>query len=156
MVLKKFLIIVCTIASSALAAQEQPIPTSAKPQNGVFFTYTGYETTVLELKDGHFRFWFESDTKSPREPDYPFSGEFTINGDTITLKHAQMRFRTQWAFRTVDGILTLWLPESLNQYERSKSYLDPTRLKRFGMGGILIFTEKPAEDVWKHRKAPSL
>jgi hypothetical protein len=53
MVLKKILIIVCTIAFSTLATQEQPIPTSAKPQNGVVFTYTGCETTVLELKDGH-------------------------------------------------------------------------------------------------------
>jgi hypothetical protein len=126
---------------------------AAKSQNGVFFTYTGYMTTVLELKDGHFRYWFETDVKRPKEPDYPLTGEYSISSDTITLKHDLVSQR-EWTFRAVNGIVTLWRPEALDGSKTDKS-LDLKRLKSYGLGSILVATDKPAEELWKHRGPPS-
>lgn len=125
----------------------------AKPQNGVFFTYTGYMTTVLELKDGHFRYWFESDAKLLEEPNYPLAGEYSISGDTITLKHDQV-FQKQWTFKSVNNIVTLWRPDAIDGYKSDKG-LDFKHLKSYGTGSILVGTDKTAEALWKHRGPPS-
>ena len=145
------LISLCTV--TAFAAEAQPTVTSGKPQNGVFFTYTGYMTTVLELTDGHFRYWFESDVKLKDEPKYPLSGEYSTVGDTITLKHDQV-FQKQWAFRAVNDVITLWRPDALESYKTDKTVAMP-HLKKYGTGSILVLSDKPAEDLWKHRGLPS-
>jgi hypothetical protein len=134
------------------AAEEQPKLADAKPTNGVFFTYTGYMTTVLELEDGHFRYWFESDKKSTTEPIYPLSGVYSITNNTIVLKHDQV-FQKQWTFRTVNGYLTLWRPDAMKFKPETK--FDLKQLTSFGAGSILTRTDKPAESVWKHRGPPS-
>lgn len=135
------------------AAADKPTIASAKAQNGVFFTNTGYEFTILELKDGRFRYWFEADKRSNEEPDYPLTGEYAVSGDTITLKHDRI-LRRQWTFCAINGLLTLWLPNNIEAYERDQS-LDFARLKRFGLGGVLISTDKLPEDAWKHRGPPT-
>ena len=47
-----------------LLANEPPKISPAAPQNGVFVSYSGFMTIVLELQDGHSRFWLSSDLKS--------------------------------------------------------------------------------------------
>lgn len=136
-----------------LAHAEGPKVADAKPQNGVFFTYTGHMTTVLELKDGHFRYWFESDLKQPKEPQYPLTGEYSVAGSAITLKHDEVS-QPQWTFRTVDGQITLWRPDAIESYSKERK-LDTT-FSRYGNGSILVISDKSAEEVWKHRGAPSL
>lgn len=146
-------LLACLCLATAFAAKEQPKPVSAKPQNGVFFTYTGYMTTVLELKDGHFRYWFESDVKLPKEPQYPLTGKYSVSGDTISLKNDQVS-QKQWTFRTFDGILTLSRPDAMDDSKPDK--IDLKHLKSYGTGSILILTDKPAEEIWKHRCAPTI
>src|SRR4051812_15258465 len=117
-----------------------PFVTRALPQDGVFFTWTGFETTVIELKDCHFRYWFRTDAKGPSDPTYPLSGTFTVNDDTITLNHAEVN-RPKWLFKTVAGVSTLWLPEAIQDYRRDKSYLASKhlqRLKQQGLGSVLV------------------
>jgi hypothetical protein len=126
----------------------------AKPQNGVYFSYTGYMTTVLELKDGNFRYWLETDVKLPKEIDYPLTGEYSISGDTITLKHDQV-FQKQWTFKAVNNIVTLWRPDAIAGYKLKKG-LDVKCLKSYGTGSILVYSDKPAEELWKHRGPPSI
>ena len=138
--------------SAFAAADEVPAEPAAPAREGVFFTYTGYMTTVLELKDHHFRYWFESDMKSGREPDYPLTGEYSVSGDTLTLKHEKV-FQKQWSFRTVDGALTLWRPDALLQGTVAKT--DLGFLKQYGCGSVLLFTDKVADELWKHRGPPS-
>ena len=140
-------LLACIYTVSVFAAEEQPQLASGKPQNGVFFTHTGYMTTVLELKDGHFRYWFNSDAKLPQEPNYPLVGEYTISGNTITLKHEQVS-QKQWTFRTVNGFITLWRPDAMDYKPDTK--FDITHLKNVGAGSILTLTEKKAEEAWYH------
>ena len=56
----------------AILSATEPTIAQAKPQDGVFFSYTGYTTTVLELKNGRFRYWWEStEIEMPKHPVYP-------------------------------------------------------------------------------------
>lgn len=102
--------------------------------------FTGYENTVLELKGGHFRYWFASDVRFGDEPQYPLSGDYEIAGDSITLKHPKIH-DVRWTFRTLDGVPTLWRVAALALYDEKKV------LDRYG---ILCLTDKPAEDAWVH------
>jgi len=124
-----------------------------KPQDGVFFTYTGYMTTVLELKKGHYRYWFESDLKLPKEPTYPLAGEYSSTEGTITLKGPGISQPT-WTFQSLDGTPTLWRPDALNGFQKL-SPPDVVRIKKFGGGSILVLSDKSAAELWKHRGAPS-
>ena len=126
---------------AAGAADDLPVPQPAKPQNGVFMLAMGYSSTVLELKDGRFRYWFETDVVSGKEPQYPLAGEYVVTGDTITLKHDQIHDAI-WTFRTVKDTLTLWRAAAVSYYNDKK---------RFDPYGILRLTDEPAEKAWEHR-----
>jgi hypothetical protein len=66
-----------------VAAQTEPTPIKIA-QEGVYFLDGMFQTTILELKDGKFRYWFSSDAKVMGEPNYPVSGKYTTNGGAIT------------------------------------------------------------------------
>ncbi len=125
----------------------------SKPREGVFFTYTGYMTTVLELKDGHFRYWFESDVKLPKEPAYPLTGQYTLMGETIVLNHDHI-FQKQWTYRAINGVTALWRPDAVSGIT-TLTDAELKRILRYGAGSILVAVEKPAEEVWRERRAPS-
>lgn len=128
-----------------------------EPRDGVFFGYTGYMTYVIELKQGRFRYWFESDAKSAREPQYPLQGKFTVAGDTVTLHHEQLIPLTSiWKCRSVNGIPTLWRSDALAQHEEKPTQLSVEHLRRWGSGSILAFTSKSAESMWQNRTAPTI
>ena len=128
------------IAFNSHAADDKPIPEPAKPQNGVFFLANGYQVTILELKDGNFRYWFASDVVPAKKPNYPFTGKYSLQGDRVILKHDQISTHyQQWIFRTLKGVVTLWTPEAIDYYNRERD---------FNPYGILRITEKPAEQVW--------
>jgi hypothetical protein len=146
-----YLLLACLCVFAHAAS---PTVADTKPRDGVFFSYTGYMTTVLELKDGHFRYWFESDVKSPKEPPYPLTGEYSVAGSTITLKHDEVSQR-EWMFRTVNGRPTVWCPDAIESFSKDGK-LDMTFLERFGCGSILIHADKSADEAWKQRGAPSL
>ena len=147
-------IIVAALASLIVFATEAGSRVkSAEPRDGVYFTWTGFETTVLELRDGHFRYWFASDAKSPVDPVYPLSGDFTVAGDIITLIHPQV-YRPKWAFRLVDGLATLWMPEALQEYRSDRHFLKPRRLRQQGLGSVLVASRKSAEEIWSHPFEP--
>jgi serine/threonine protein kinase len=132
----------------------QPVVAPATPRDGVYFTYTGYMATVLELKGGRFRYWFESDLKRPDEPEYPLSGLYRVNTDTISLQNEQCG-QPVWTFRSMDGHLTLWRPDALAIPEQDRHW-DMGMLKRYGGGSILVASDKSAEELWERRGPPSM
>ena len=132
----------------------EPVVESAIPTDGVYFTYTGDMTTVLELNGGRFRYWFESDVKEPDEPEYPLSGPIRITADTIALLHEQCS-QPIWTFRTMDGHLTLWRPDAVAIPTADRQWNMPM-LTRYGSGSILISSNKRAEELWERRGAPSM
>jgi hypothetical protein len=145
-------IVASAMLSSAFAAAPPKI-TDAKPQNGVFVTNTGYMTTVLELKDGKFRYWFQSDSKSRNEPKYPLAGDYSVINNRITLKHDRVS-QKHWTFLNVDGFVTLWRPDALKMQNDPGGYLNAytvglENFRRCGTGAILILSDRPAELTWK-------
>lgn len=146
-----FVMIALALVSDAFAASP-PKVTPAKPQDGVFVTCTGYMITVLELKDGKFRYWFKSDARSLNEPKYPLSGEFKMTGNRIILKHEHIS-QKHWSFRKVDGFLTLWRPDAIKMQDSPKGNLTNysfgiKNFQRCGTGSILVLSDRPAEIAW--------
>ena len=119
-------------------AADSPTITAAKPQDGVFALGNMFSSTVLELKDGRFRYWFVSDLKTGREPEYPLSGDYVFEGETVVLKEPRIYNRV-WTFRTLNGKVTLWRPTAIDFYAREQEF-DPW--------GILHLTTKTAEEAW--------
>ena len=139
------IIVIASFGRPSHAADAPPVPQFAKPQEGVFaLPPNGYSMTVLELKDRHFRYWFRSDVKSGKEPQYPLTGEYSVGGDSITLQHDQI-FEKQWTFKGMRGHITLWRPEALDYYNQKKG---------FDSYGILRCVEASADEVWADPSKP--
>lgn len=146
-----FLVVASLMASSAFAATPKII--DAEPTDGVFVTNTGYMMTVLELKDGRFRYWFKSDAGFREQPRYPLMGEYSVKGNRITLKHERIS-QKHWAVRKVDGYLTLWRPDAIRMQDDPKGYLKAytfgiENFRRCGTEAILVLSDRPAEVAWK-------
>jgi hypothetical protein len=113
-----------------------------------------FQTTILELKDGQFRYWFQSDAKFGEEPVYPQTGKYAVEGGkvTVTIKTATLKgsaggpprdfFRTEvWQFMKYQGKTVLW----------------PTKLLGPPKGGapphnVLFRTARDPEEIWKSEK----
>ncbi len=144
--------IVYFVVSTTSAATSLKI-SDAEPEDGVFVTNTGYMMTVLELKDGRFRYWFKSDAGFRDQPKFPLAGTYSAKGNQITLTHDQV-FQKHWTFRKVDGFLTLWRPDAIKMQNSAKGYLkDYTfgikNFQRCGTGSILVLSDRPAEVAWE-------
>ena len=139
-----FFVLLLVLAGCGFAREPVAPPQPVPPEEGVFILANMFSSTVLELKDGRFRYWFESDMKLPSEPQYPLAGKYSLTGDTITLNHPDI-YQKQWTFRRFKGQVTLWRSGAIDFYEQKKQ-LDPW--------GILFKTNKPAEQAWALRHGP--
>ena len=72
-----------------------------------------YSGESLVLGDGTFQYWlFTNQTDDARQAQYPVSGRFTLDGNTITLHNPAVLF-PQRTIRRVDKRVTLWTPRQL-------------------------------------------
>ena len=65
--------------------------------------------TILELKDGNFRYWFRSDVVP--EPSYPVVGKCQANGGTVILSAV---CRKSWANAPTHHLLNTSMLNSLS------------------------------------------
>lgn len=115
-------------------------------KNGAYFFAHGYSTTVLELKDGQFRYWFKSDVvlKSPLE--YPLKGKYVVKQGAVTLLNEDV-LEKEWTFMSFDGKITLWRPAAIKYWEESK--------KVDGYGVLFpIPTSRTPEEAWEGKIYP--
>ncbi|MEO8205326.1 MAG: hypothetical protein ABI615_04040 [Chthoniobacterales bacterium] len=153
MTLRQIIFCVLTLCFCVSAdASENFVITDAKPQEGVFFCSTDYVMTVLELKDGNFRYWSKLCVNKGTAALQ--TGTYSVKGDSITL--SPQVFERHWTFRTVNGELTLWWTKAIRTYEtneelRGKLQRDFEAFKKHGASYILIPTDKSAESIWKPR-----
>ena len=108
------------------------------------------QSTILELKKDHYRYWFSSDRKSSDEPQYPVDGLYTAKAGTITMdiqigshqdsdsKEVSPIYLTyQWKTMKYDGQITLWPQEDLESAsERPIPH------------NVLVHTKRSAEEIW--------
>ena len=132
----------------ALAADPPGILT-AKPRDGVYARGDIFSATVLELKDGHFRYWFESDLKSKRDPEYPLTGDYVFEGDKVVLNNARISVgQRTWTFRMREGEVILLRPSAVDVYDHNHE---------LEAWGVLYPTKKTAEEAWGHKESkPSI
>jgi len=153
----------CSAKDKSVAHSEPPVLEKVNPQDGVFLTYTGYVTKIIELKRGHFWFWHESDDRG-NEPKYPLEGSYTISDNSITLQHDQL-FKKQWFFFKVNDVVTLWPTDAAQIEPKLHPLIDEEYryfhggfdfFKTYGTGMVLVSTPLTGQEAWDHRTAPRM
>ena len=138
--MKYFLIAIAQCLAITGFAQNAPTPFGAV-KDGVYFAQNGYSTTIIELRDGQFRYWFDSDTKKKPLPNYPLSGKYSAQRETITLPHKDIH-EQEWTFMTFDGKVTLWRRAALKYWDETK---------KIDHYGVLFPTDRKPEDIWERK-----
>ena len=137
---------------SFVSGQEKPVALGAV-QDGVYFLDGMFQTTILELKEGRFRYWFRSDVKFGKEPTYPLSGTYTNNGGSISFERKATTitnpftktekdfFQTErWEFMRYHGQVTLWTSNSLVSWKEKHPH------------PVLFPTSRKPEDIWERKR----
>jgi hypothetical protein len=158
------LIFIALICLTRLAyADSLPVPID-HVEDGVYTLYShelipeekrqfsGYfQTTILELKDGQFRYWFRSDYKPFGEQiHYPLTGTYAAKEGTVTIvtktgpitiiANQPPREFTQtyaWKLMTYQGKAILW-PALMGPPQ-------PGKIPH----GVLVRTNRKPEEIWK-------
>jgi hypothetical protein len=74
-------LLLCVFVVALLGCKQGP-----RPENGVYVTARevfGFQSEILELRNGRFRYWILSDV-GPAEP-FERSGDYTRDGDRIVM-----------------------------------------------------------------------
>jgi len=73
----------------------------------------GFQWETLELKEGHFRYWFASDMIVRKPPKYPLEGHYEFKDDQLVLSDGK-----RYTVREINGSKTLWKPLAVAYWER--------------------------------------
>lgn len=121
-----------------------PVAIESTPvQDGVYALGGAYQQTLLELKEGRFRYWFWGDVELKPARKYPLVGDYSTVGQVVTLKHNLVpTFHSQWVFQKLDGEVTLWSQGAIDSYQADRT------LETYG---ILKPTPLSAEEAWQTR-----
>ena len=162
--MRHLLFAVLCIARIAFA-QPKPVPIDGVKE-GVYSLYhhemmpdeqrrraIWFQTTILELKDGRFRYWMRSDAKMMPEEEvrYPQTGTYTAKGGTVTMEikiasrlaiegeQPRDLYKTyEWTFMRYGDQVLLW-PSNL-----------PVRLTSGRIPhNVLLRTNRNPEEIWK-------
>jgi hypothetical protein len=129
----------CSEESSLVEESLEPwmqVGTASRSQGleGVYCTsheIGGFSGTILELKDGKFRYWFYSDVGGLDEPQYPLTGKYMQKDQVLTLDHPKVNQR-EWIPGMVNGVPVLWRDDALQHWRKDRKVYDY---------GVLIKTE---------------
>jgi hypothetical protein len=145
------LAILCS--SSFIEADDLPKAEPAAPQNGVFINQevalggaaAANFKVMLELKDGRFRYWVLHNLVPINGPKLPFSGEYSVEGDTVVLKNKEIPGNepVRFKFALLNRALIL-----LPQWSASEIPEADYR-KRLTEQEVMRQTKKSPETVWK-------
>lgn len=93
--------------------------------------------TVIELRDGKFRYWAWTDVINSDHPKYPITGRYSINGDRVVLKLKSPDF---FIYRKINGHEFLIDEEGIKTWDKKSQ-----RVGRFLMG----FRTKSLDTLWE-------
>jgi hypothetical protein len=125
----------------------------AAPQTGVFINEEVAQgiaaqpncKLMLELKDGHFRYWVQHNLVPTNGPKLPFSGEYSIEGDTVVLNNKEIPGNepVRFKFALLNQALVL-LPQWSEREVPEEDYR-----KKLSQQAVMRQTKKSPEVVWK-------
>ena len=104
---------------------------------GVYHFHNGYQSETLELRHGHFRYWFWTDAGA-QSRDRPLEGSYSIADTTVTLHRDDILLGNQRIFRAVKGLDALWRPQAL------ELWLTKGKIDRYG---LIVRVEHPPPDL---------
>ena len=81
------------------------------PIEGVYHLHNGYQSETLELRNGHFRYWFWTDA-GVRRGHLPLEGTYSVNDSTLILNRDDILLGNQRIFHPLKGMDALWRPEA--------------------------------------------
>lgn len=153
--MKWFLVFIAVMVELVAIAQTEPTPLRSV-QEGTYFLDGMFQTTILELQGGRFRYWFRSDLRFGKEPSYPLTGTYTTNGGTISFE-LQLSTRTnpfdktekavfvteRWEFMNYKGQTTLWGTNALGAWKENPTHQPHP---------VLFPTTRRPEEIWERRK----
>ena len=61
--------------------------------------------TVIELKDGKYRYWGATDILNGPHPKYPLKGKYSVEGENVILKSNPLQV---YVYRVINGNDILW------------------------------------------------
>ena len=99
-----------TVAFGGGVAGETP-----HPIDGVYHVHNGYQSETLELRDGHFRYWFWTDCGA-KSGDLPLEGRYSVEGSTLTLHRDDILLGNQIIFHPIKDMDALWRPYALERW----------------------------------------
>jgi len=103
---------------------------------GVYHLHNGYQSETLELRDGHFRYWFWSDAGGG-SGSRPIEGTYSVDGTIVTLD-ANIRLSNQRVFHIFKGLDALWQPQALEAWLTKHS---------FSSYGVIVRVPHPPKDL---------
>jgi len=112
-------------------AAEEPVSIE-----GVYHLHNGYQSETLELRNGHFRYWFWLDVGGGSRGK-PIEGTYSVAGTRVTL-NANIPLGNQRVFHPFKGLNALWQPQSLEAWLGKHS---------FSSYGVIIRVPHPPKDL---------
>lgn len=98
---------------------------------------------IIDLKDGNFRYWFESDVPLKGGPEsYPVEGRYVFENGVLSLP-SKFIFQQDWHTFLYKGKPTLWRPAAIEYWQKSK---------KVDGYGVLFLTDKKPENIWQSKK----
>lgn len=104
------------LAGSCTTANQRSIATPPAFQVFMLPREAGIQFETLELSDGRFHYSFTTDVRLVNDRDrdeHPKQGTYEWKGETLVLSNGK-----EYKLRSIHGILTLWYPEALDNWER--------------------------------------
>ena len=104
---------------------------------GVYHLHNGYQYETLELRNGHFRYWFWTDV-SGRRGHLPLEGTYSVNDSTLILNRDDIVLGNRRIFHSLKGIDALWRPEAF------ELWLSKGTIKTYG---VIVRVSHPPDDL---------
>ena len=111
-------------ASRSEDKANEKVENKSEKIDGVFVTsqgIAGFSGTVLELKNGKFRYWFYSDVGQPEETKFPLTGDFKIQGKNLSLSNPKVN-QIAWEIATINNRLVLLRDDAADAWKSGKLY----------------------------------
>lgn len=112
------LVVLCVAACSS-----QPETPGTPPPEGMYCS-SGDDTwifawTFLELKQGKFRYWYETDVPTLNQREYPLTGDYSFRDGKLKLNNSKV-YEQEWIADVVNGTPVLWRPKGLQRWREEK------------------------------------
>ncbi len=104
---------------------------------GVYHLHNGYQSETLELRNGHFRYWFWTDA-GVWGGHLPLEGTYSVIDSTLILNRDDILLGNQRIFHPIKGMDAVWRPEAF------ELWLSKGTINTYG---VIVRVPHPPDDL---------